>query len=66
MSKKSENNLETTYSIDKYNDQRNQIKDSLDIIEDTDSETTNLLNFRIINTGNGYPFDNESGDDNKH
>ncbi len=57
-------NLDKTYSIDKYDDQRNQIKDSLDIIESTDSETTNVVNFRVINTANSYPFKNQNGDDN--
>ena len=65
MSKKIINdNLDKTYSIDKYDDQRNQIKDSLDIVESTDSETTDVVNFRVINTSNSYPFKNQIGDDN--
>ena len=65
MSKKNINDsLDKTYAIDKYDDQRNQIKDSLDIVENTDSETTNVVNFRVINTANSYPFKNQVGDDN--
>lgn len=65
MSKKIiDGNLDNTYEIDKYDDQRNQIKDNLDIVENTDSETTNVVNFRVINTANSYPFKNQNGDDN--
>ena len=44
-----------TIYIDKYSDQYHQIKDNLDIEENTDSETTNITDFRVINSNNPYP-----------
>lgn len=64
MSKKIiSDNLDNAYEIDKYDDQHNQIKDSLNIVESTDSKTTDVVNFRIINTSNSYPFKNQNDDD---
>lgn len=41
--------------LNKYDDQFHQIKDALDINESTDSETTDIVGFRVINTNNSYP-----------
>ena len=41
--------------LNKYDDQFHQIKDALDIKESTDSETTDIVDFRVINTNNSYP-----------
>ena len=41
--------------LDKYDDQFHQIKDALDIEESTDSETTDIVGFRVINSNNQYP-----------
>ena len=41
--------------LDKYDDQFHQIKDALDIEESTDSETTDIVGFRVINSNNPYP-----------
>ncbi len=49
-------------TLDKYNDQYQQIKDALDIVESTDSETTDITNFRVINTNNPYPEGNTKSD----
>lgn len=54
---------DNTHFIDKYDDQHQQIKDTLDIIENTDSETTNLIDFRVINRNNSYPLKNTKGND---
>lgn len=50
---------DNTNFIDKYDDQYQQIKDNLDIIESTDSKTTNLIDLRVINKNNSYPLENE-------
>lgn len=50
---------DNTYFIDKYDDQHQQIKDSLNLVESTDSETTNLADFRVINKNNSYPLKKE-------
>ena len=39
----------------KYDDQYQQIKDALEITESTDSETTDITNFRVVNRDNPYP-----------
>ena len=49
-------------TLDKYNDQYQQIKDALDIVESTDSETTDIRNFRVVNTNNPYPEGNTKSD----
>ncbi|MGL5313316.1 MAG: hypothetical protein ACRC92_08710 [Peptostreptococcaceae bacterium] len=36
-------------------DQYGEILDSIEIDKSTDSETTNIINFRVINTKNPYP-----------
>lgn len=36
-------------------DQYEKILDSIEIDKSTDSETTNIINFRVINTKNPYP-----------
>ena len=41
--------------LDKYDDQFHQIKDALDIEESTDSVTTDIVGFRVINSNNPYP-----------
>ena len=41
--------------LNKYDDQFHQIKDALDIEESTDSETTDIVGFRVINSNNPYP-----------
>ena len=41
--------------LDKYDDQFHQIKDALDIEESTDSETTNIVGFSVVNSNNPYP-----------
>ena len=41
--------------LDKYDDQFHQIKDALDREESTDSETTDIVGFRVINSNNPYP-----------
>lgn len=42
-------------ALDKYDDQYMQIKDALDIVESSDSETTDISDFRVINSKNPYP-----------
>jgi len=41
--------------FNKYDDQYQQIKDALEITESTDSETTDITNFRVVNRDNPYP-----------
>ena len=56
MSKKKINAYEEdNIYLDKYNDQYKEIMDSLDIEESTDSETTDIRDFRVINSNNAYP-----------
>lgn len=45
--------------LDEHDDQYQQIKDSLEITNSTDSETTNLVGFRVINSNNPYPEQNK-------
>jgi len=46
--------------LDKFDDQHQQILDNIEINESSDSETTDLLNFRVVNTNNAYPQKNAS------
>lgn len=46
--------------LDEYDDQYQEIKDSLDITDSTDSETTDVLGFRVVNTNNAYPEKNSN------
>lgn len=52
---------DNTYFTDKYDDQHQQIKDNLDITESTDSETTDIIDFRVVNKNNSYPLKNNKG-----
>ena len=42
-------------ALNKYNDQYMQIKDALDLVESSDSETTDISHFRVVNSRNTYP-----------
>lgn len=54
--KKSSNKKNDNMSfLSHYDDQYNQIIDTNDVFESSDSETTDLINFRVINTNNSYP-----------
>lgn len=44
--------------LNKLDDQYLEILDSTEVNENTDSETTDLINFRVINTNNAYPNQN--------
>lgn len=57
INKKKKTNDELMF-LDEYDDQYQQIKDSLDIVNSTDSETTDIVGFRVINTNNAYPEKN--------
>jgi len=46
--------------LDKFDDQHQEILDNIEINESSDSETTDLLNFRVVNTNNAYPQKNAS------
>jgi len=46
--------------LDKFDDQHQEILDNIEINESSDSETTDLLNFRVVNTNNAYPQRNAS------
>ena len=35
-----------------------QIKDALDLVESSDSETTDISHFRVVNSRNPYPQGN--------
>lgn len=58
--KKDKNNGDELLFLDEYDDQYQEIKDSLEIINSTDSETTDIANFRVINTNNAYPEKNST------
>lgn len=45
-------------ALNKYDDQYMQIKDALDLVESSDSETTDISNFRVVNSRNPYPQGN--------
>ena len=42
-------------ALNKYDDQYMQIKDALDLVESSDSETTDISHFRVGNSRNPYP-----------
>lgn len=46
--------------LNNFDDQYQQILDNVDINQSSDSETTDLLNFRVVNTNNEYPQKNTS------
>lgn len=52
MKKKNEDQFEF---LNNYDDQYREILDNIELNESTDSETTNILNFRVINSKNSYP-----------
>ncbi len=61
MSKKKRTTSEDDFLyLDKFDDQHQEILDNIEINESSDSETTDSLNFRVINTNNSYPQRNES------
>ena len=41
--------------LNNQDDQYHEILDNIEVNESTDSETTNILNFRVINSKNAYP-----------
>lgn len=45
--------------LDHNDDQYYEILDSIEINKSTDSDTTNITNFRVINTKNPYPYRNK-------
>ena len=45
--------------LDHNDDQYYEILDSIEINKSTDSETTNITNFRVLNTKNPYPNKNK-------
>lgn len=45
-------------ALNKYDDQYMQIKDALDLVESSDSETTDISHFRVVNSRNPYPQGN--------
>lgn len=57
--KKAQQRDELLY-LDEHDDQYQQIKDSLEITNSTDSETTDIVGFRVINSNNPYPEQNDS------
>ena len=61
MSKKKMTTSENNFLyLDKFDDQHQEILDQIEINENSDSETTDLLNFRVVNTNNSYPQRNTS------
>ena len=44
--------------LNNHDDQYYEILDNIDVNESTDSETTDILNFRVINSKNAYPQKN--------
>lgn len=56
--KKDNKNGDELLFLDEYDDQYQEIMDSLEITNSTDSETTDIANFRVINTNNAYPEKN--------
>lgn len=49
--------------LDTYDDQYDAILDNIDANESTDSETTDITHFRVLNSKNSYPkncIDNNS------
>lgn len=41
--------------LNNHDDQYHEILDNIEVNESTDSETTDILNFRVINSKNAYP-----------
>nr|WP_317331665.1 hypothetical protein [uncultured Romboutsia sp.] len=41
--------------LNNHDDQYRKIFDNIKVDESTDSETTDILNFRVINSKNAYP-----------
>ena len=44
--------------LNNYDDKYHEILDAIEVSESSDSETTDILNFRVINTTNAYPNKN--------
>ena len=44
--------------LNNQDDQYHEILDNIEVNESTDSETTDILNFRVINSKNAYPQSN--------
>ncbi len=44
--------------LNNHDDQYREIFDNIKVNESTDSETTDILNFRVINSKNAYPQKN--------
>lgn len=55
MKKKPNDNLSF---LNSYDDQYSEILDNIEVNESSDSETTDILNFRVINSKNAYPQKN--------
>jgi hypothetical protein len=55
MKKKPNDNLSF---LNSYDDQYYEILDNIEVNESSDSETTDILNFRVINSKNAYPQKN--------
>lgn len=53
--KKKTNIKDDTLFLDQYDDQYKEIKECMDIIDSSDSETTDLAYFRVLNSNNAYP-----------
>lgn len=61
MSKKIQNQINDNLEfLDHNDDQYGEILDSIEINKNTDSETTDLINFRVINSKNPYPQKNDT------
>lgn len=58
--KKMTTNEDDFLYLDKFDDQHQEILDNIEINQSSDSETTDSLNFRVINTNNSYPQRNAS------
>ena len=55
MKKKTNDNLSF---LNNYDDQYYEILDNIEVNESSDSETTDILDFRVINSKNAYPQKN--------
>lgn len=60
MNKKNNYKKDDLSFLNNLDDQYQEILDNVDVDKNTDSETTDLLNFRVINTNNAYPNQNTS------
>ncbi|MGL6106398.1 hypothetical protein [Romboutsia sp.] len=58
MSKNNKYKKDDLSFLNNLDDQYQEILDGIEINENTDSETTDLINFRVINTNNAYPNQN--------